>query len=120
MKNIYTQGIIAQKAHFKTLLNKTHIKNQDMRQIIQMAKELGHEVVVLAGRITAKRGCFGIACDENKARLFIATANSRMAELGSTHTEWIFLGDDKFIEDFDHEIVHHAEVSGGQAERIYL
>lgn len=91
-----------------------------MRRIVELAQELDQDVVILAGRFTAKKGCFGVASSESQARLFVATANNRMAEQGSTHTHWLIMGDEKFRDTFDHEMVHHAEVSGGKSRRVNL
>lgn len=117
-KTICTQGLVVQHTFFDKLINDKSIINEAAINALKIAKDLGHEVAILAGQLYLNKGCVASSGDERSAPIALAITNTSMAEKGSHYTHWSILGDEKFREAMGKKL-KELSPAGTSTERLH-
>lgn len=103
VSQLVTEGLVIQRDCYKEILAIKEFRNLDARKILEAADERNLELVIMAGKFSATRGCYGVIGNDSIAYIAIAAANGRMTELGSSGTVWAVLGNPDFVNKYaDH------------------
>ncbi len=107
-KTIYGIGMVVENTFFDSLLQSKIITNIEAVNALKRAKNLNHEIAVIAGQLHVDKGCIAISGQKKDSLMAILIAHSTLSSKGFDFTYWSISGNDNFRKEIESKLKNIA------------